>query len=134
MNRPAMKRKCLTQVAACVVLSLVIGCAAQSGKQPTKKKKDTKPVAKNLEQIAYESFQARDVLRAEKLRALKGTKFDGKRIDAIAKAGAEASEETWKPVATALSRKLDSIPQDDQEAFDAVLEQLAKAAEKAGAQ
>lgn len=111
-----------------VATLLVCGCLAQPGKntKPTPSGKQT------LEQIAFESFQRRDLVRAEKLRALKGTKYDGKRQEAIAKAGAEASEETWEPVAKALANVLDKVPQDDQAAFDNVLESLAKAAERAG--
>ena len=108
----------------------MVGCIAQpTGKTPAK----PKPVAKQtLESIAFDSFQNRDVVRAQKLRALRGTKYDGKRMEAIAKAGADASQETWEPVAKVLANVLDKVPQDDQAAFDNVLEQLAKAAEKAG--
>lgn len=110
---------------------VVCGClAGQSGPKSAKPKKPA--TATTIEQVAFDSFQQRDVVRAAKLRALKGTRFDGKRMDAIAKAGAEASEETWKPVAAMLAKKLDSLPQDDQASFDAVLEQLARAAERAG--
>jgi len=114
-------------VLACCIVG---GCIAQpGGTKPAKPKPGTK---QTLDQIAFESFQRRDVVRAEKLRALKGTRFDGKRQDAIAKAGADASQETWEPVAKALSAVLDKLPQDDQAAFDAVLEQLAKGAQRAG--
>ena len=107
---------------------LVCGCVVQpSGKSPAK----PKPKA-TLESIAFEAFQQRDIVRAEKLRALKGTRFDGKRMEAIAKAGADASQETWEPVAKSLANILDKVPQDDQAAFDKVLESLAKAAERAG--
>ena len=105
----------------------VAGCLAQPGAAKPKK-----PVAATIEQVAFDSFQKRDVVRAAKLRAIKGTKYDGKRMEAIAKAGAEASEETWRPVAEMLAKKLDAIPQDDQAAFDAVVEQIATAAERAG--
>jgi hypothetical protein len=63
---------------------------------------------------------------------LKGTKYDGKRQEAISQAGAEASAESWKPVADALAKRLDKISQTDQAAFDAVLEELAVASERAG--
>lgn len=113
-------------LAACCV----VGCIAQpTGKTPAKPKQTAK---QTLESIAFDSFQNRDVVRAQKLRALRGTKYDGKRMEAIAKAGADASQETWEPVAKVLANVLDKVPQDDQAAFDNVLEQLAKAAEKAG--
>lgn len=112
-----------------VATLLIGGCIAQpGGKTPTKPKQR----AATIESIAFDAFQKRDVMRAEKLRALKGTKYDGKRMEAIAKAGADASQETWEPVAKVLANVLDKVPQDDQAAFDNVLEQLAKAAEKAG--
>lgn len=111
-----------------VVCCIVGGCIAQPGNN-TKPKPGAK---QTLEQIAFDAFQKRDTVRAAKLRALKGTKYDGKRQDAIAQAGKEASEETWEPVAKSLANVLDKIPQDDQAAFDNVLESLAKAAERAG--
>lgn len=119
-------------LAAFLALCCVVGgCVVQpSGKTPAKPKPGAKAT---LESIAFESFQKRDTVRAEKLRALKGTRFDGKRMEAIAKAGADASQETWEPVAKSLSNVLDKVPQDDQAAFDKVLESLAKAAERAGA-
>lgn len=92
---------------------------------------DRKPVAGSLEQIAYQSFQDRDVVRAKKLRAIKGTRYDANRIKSIEIAGAEASRETWAPVAAALADRLDSIPQSDQAAFDAVLEEIAVGSERA---
>jgi len=110
-----------------LLLAVVLaGCLVQPGKTTPKPGKQT------LEQVAFEAFQKRDIVRADKLRALKGTRFDGKRMDAIAKAGADASQETWEPVAKALAGVLDKVPQDDQSAFDNVLESLAKAAERAG--
>lgn len=109
-----------------VVLLLGMGCLVQTPIKQSPKK------AATLEQVAFESFQQRDLVRAKKLRALKGTKYDNKRIELIAKAGAEASEETWKPVADTLAKRLDKLPQDDQAAFDKVLEELATAAERAG--
>ena len=115
--------------AAFLAVCFVVGCVAQPGAKPAKPKPGAKTT---LGQIAFESFQKRDIVRAEKLRALKGTKYDGKRMEAIAKAGADASQETWEPVAKALANVLDKVPQDDQEAFDKVLEELAKAAENAG--
>ena len=114
-----------------ILLSVLFACGCT---QPTGPHKDKpKPVSHaSLEQIAYESFQNRDLVRAKKLRDLKGTRFDGKRIEAISRAGAEASEETWKPVAAELAKRLDAIPQGDQAAFDAVLEEIARGSERAG--
>jgi len=138
VNRPLIKygaddRLLATLLASCCTITLtcciVGGCIAQPGGKTVKPKPGGKAT---LEQIAFESFQKRDIVRAEKLRALKGTRFDGKRMDAIAKAGADASQETWEPVAKALANVLDKVPQDDQAAFDAVLEQLARGSERAG--
>lgn len=111
-----------------VFAMLFVGCMVKPGEKAAPKK----PAKQTLEQVAFEAFQQRDIVRAEKLRALKGTRFDGKRQEAIAKAGADASQETWEPVAKSLANILDKIPQDDQSAFDNVLETLAKAAERAG--
>lgn len=113
---------------------LLVGCVqAPSGDAEKQRQSPGRVVdARSLEQIAFESFQQRDRLRAEKLRALKGLKYDVKRQDAIAEAGAEASEESWAPVREALAKRLDSIPQSDQAAFDKVLDELAAGAERAG--
>lgn len=114
--------------------ALFCGCV----QSPSGQNKPEKPTpgrvvdARSLEQIAFESFQQRDRLRAEKLRKLKGLKYDVARQDAIAEAGAEASEESWAPVREALSKRLDGIPQTDQAAFDKVLDELAAGAERAG--
>ena len=96
--------------------------------------KAKKPVAgpQTLEQIAFHSFQQRDIVRAKKLREMKGTKYDAKRQQAIESAGADASRETWKPVADELARRLNKIPQNDQAAFDSVIDELVRAAERAG--
>ena len=115
-------------------LALFCGCV-QSPSGQTKPEKPTPGRvvnAQSLEQIAFESFQQRDRLRAEKLRKLKGLKYDVARQDAIAEAGAEASEESWAPVREVLSKRLDAIPQTDQAAFDKVLDELAAGAERAG--
>jgi len=127
MNRPQIKRGTDDRLLLFVFALLFAGCVADvaASKKPP-------PKTNTLEQIAFESFQRRDVLRAAKLRALKGTKYDGKRMQAIEQAGAEASTETWKRVAEALAKRLDKLPQDDQAAFDSVIEELAKAAERAG--
>lgn len=127
MNQPQIKRGIDCRLLLLVCALLITGCVADVAEP-----KKPSPRANTLEQIAFESFQKRDVLRAAKLRALKGTKYDGKRIQAIEQAGAEASTESWKRVADALAKRLDELPQDDQAAFDAVIEELAKAAERAG--
>ena len=117
-------------------LSLFLILALFGCTQPKDTKKDKpKPNGTvSLEQMAFESFQNRDnPIRSRKLRAMKGTRFDGKRMEAIARAGAEAAEEAWRPVAAELAKRLDAIPQDDQETFDAVLEEIAKASDRAGA-
>jgi len=114
----------------CLVLS---GCVQPiDPAQPVKPDERNKPVAGSLSDIVYRSLQERDVVRAKKLRAIKGTRYDSNRIKSIENAGAEASRETWAPVAAALAERLDSIPQSDQAAFDAVLEELASGADKAG--
>lgn len=111
---------------------LAIGCVAQTGTNPSKPK--PKPGGSSLSGITFESLQARDRLRATKLRALKGQgkKYDAKRMELIEQIGAEASRESWRPVADALAKRLDKISQTDQVAFDAVLEELAIASERAG--
>lgn len=117
---------------ALFVAMLLIGCVAQ-GPSDVKKKSAKKPAGQaTLSDAAFEAFQSRDIVRAKKLRAMKGTKYDVKRLTAIEQAGAEASRETWQPVADSLAKRLDGISQTDQAAFDAVLEELAIAAERAG--
>lgn len=127
MDRPHIRLGCFAPLLLVALWPVCFGCVDQGGVVTPKK-----PKAATLGQIAFDSFQNRDRVRAEKLRALKGTKYDAKRIAAIEEAGREASEETWKPVAEALAKVLDRVPQDDQAAFDRVLEELAKAAENAG--
>lgn len=130
MNRPFIKRGLDERAAALIaVLMLCVGCVAQTSMNPVKPKK---PGAGTLGDVFYESLQERDRIRAVKLRALKGTRYDSKRQTAIEQAGAEASAESWKPVAAALSKRLDKVDQNDQAAFDAVLEELAVASERAG--
>lgn len=128
MDRPRINLGCFAPVLL-LALGLSFGCIDQGTLTPNKPKPGAK---QTLEQVAFEAFQKRDIVRAEKLRALKGTKYDGKRQEAIAKAGADAAQETWEPVAKALAGVLDRVPQDDQAAFDNVLESLAKAADRAG--
>lgn len=112
-----------------IILSVaLVGCLVRSGAV-----KPPKPIGpQTLEQIAFDAFQQRDIVRAKKLREIKGTRFDAKRQDAIEAAGAEASKETWRPVAAELAKRLNKIPQNDQAAFDKVVEELARAAERAG--
>lgn len=117
----------------CLILSGCVDPVAPT--DPTKPTPDRRPAPVNsqsLEDVAYQSFQQRDLVRAKKLRAIRGAKYDANRQKLIEQAGADASRETWKPVADALAAKLDRIPQDDQAAFDAVLEELAKGSERAG--
>lgn len=122
-------RKLLTVICSLVV----IGCAEP---KQSKREGKTEPevVNSSLEQIAFEAFQKRDRLRAKYLLEAKGkgTKYDIKRQEVIAEIGARASEESWAPVAAELSRRLDRVSQSDQAAFDQVLNELAKAAERAG--
>lgn len=111
-------------------LLLTVGCTQPSGEG----KKPIKPAPSKetrLEQLAFESFQKRDELRAKNLRELRNIRFDAKRMEAIAEAGSKASIESWKPVAEELAKRLDSVPQTDQESFNAVLDELAKAADRA---
>lgn len=112
----------------CVLLS---GCVQPIDPTQPVKPDERKPVAGSLEEIAFRSFQERDLLRAKKLRAIKGQPWDSARIKRIESAGAEASRETWAPVAAALAERLDHIPQTDQAAFDAVLEEIASGSERA---
>ena len=115
------------------VVLFSLGCTQPSGGEKKRPQDNLKPVAgeTRLEKLAYESFQKRDSIRAKNLRDLKGVRFDAKRQQAIAEAGSKASIESWKPVAEELSKRLDNIPQDDQESFDSVIEEIARASEKA---
>ena len=113
----------------CVVLS---GCVQPIDPAQPIKPDERKPVAGSLSDIVYRSLQERDVVRANKLREIKGQPWDSARIKRIEQAGAEASRETWAPVAAALAERLDRIPQTDQAAFDAVLEEIAAGSERAG--
>jgi len=112
----------------CVLLS---GCVQPIDPAQPVTPDERKPVAGSLEEIVFKSFQERDLLRAKKLREIKGAQWDANRIKRIESAGAEASRETWAPVAAALAERLDRIPQTDQAAFDAVLEEIAAGSERA---
>jgi len=117
-----------------LVLALIVllsaGCTQPTGGGG--KKPAPSPVKETrLEQLAFESFQKRDELRAKNLREMKSIKYDSKRLEAIAEAGSKASIESWKPVAEELAKRLDAVPQTDIEAFNAVLDELANAATKA---
>lgn len=80
---------------------LICGCLVQ----PSKDGDTPKPGKQTLEQIAFESFQKRDLVRADLIdEAIKDIeedrlKYDGPCMDRLAKIGAEASETTWKPAA-----------------------------------
>lgn len=113
----------------CMLLS---GCVQPIDPAQPVKPDERKPVAGSLSDVVYQSLQARDLVRARKLREIKGAQWDANRIKRIESAGAEASRETWAPVAAALAERLDRIPQTDQAAFDAVLEELATGSERAG--
>jgi len=138
MDRPTIKLaaddRMLWAIGSVILLACVLANCSGCVDGGTTGDNTPKPVVgkKTLEQVAFDAFQRRDVVRAEKLRALKGTKYDGNRMAAIAKAGADASQETWEPVAKQLAAVLDKVDQSNQAAFDNVLETLAKAAEKAG--
>lgn len=131
--------RCLKEMIGIALLSLILaGCSRPASDQgertrPSDRVDDRKPSAASLEDLAYRSLQDRDTIRAKKLRELKGTKYDGKRMEAISSAGNEASKEASKILQPALAARLDKIQQDDQAAFDAVLEELARGAERAGA-
>lgn len=116
-----------------IIVLALCGCVQpnSNGKPPAPDRRQS-PASGKLEQLAFESFQSRDRVRAEKLRKLKGLKYDANRQDAIEAAGAEASRETWEPVAAELSKRLDAISSKDVPAFDAVIEELARGAERAG--
>lgn len=88
---------------ALVFTLLVCGCLVQPGKDGDA----PKPGKQTLEQLAFESFQKRDLVRADLIdAAIKDIeedrlKYDGPCMERLAKIGAEASETTWKPTATA---------------------------------
>ena len=88
----------------------LVGCLVKSGAV-----KPPKPSGKaTLETLAYDSFQNRDRIRAVKLRAVADDikagrlKYDGPVMAAVESAGAEASKESWKPVADQLAKLLNA--------------------------
>jgi len=134
MDRPHIKPGCLSMSVAALLLALCFGCVDQGTDRKTKPTKPKKQIAAtSIEDLAYQSFQNRDKLRAEKLRALKGQghKYDAKRMALIEQAGADASRESWKPVTEAIAKKMNAASQTDEAAFDSVLEELARGSEKA---
>lgn len=143
MDRPRTNLGVLHTIFPRVFISLlvaswfVVGCVAQSG-PGGKKSSPKKPAGTTLSAIAFDSFQKRDRLRAEKLRRLADDvkagrlKYDGPVMDAISKAGAEASEETWKPVADKLQALLGDGAKLDAGKCEKAIRDLADGAEKAG--
>lgn len=125
-------RSVIAKVVPLLLCVLLSGCVAPIDPAQPVKPDERKPASGELSDIVYRSLQDRDVLRAKKLREIKGQPWDSARIKRIESAGAEASRETWAPVAAALAERLDRIPQTDQAAFDAVLEEIAVGSEKAG--
>lgn len=129
-----------TVLAYLVLIGVLFGCMASSpATKPAKPKPSPKrPAGTTLSAIAFESFQARDRLRAEKLRTIADDvrtgrlKYDGPVMEEISKAGAEASEETWKPVAQALQTLLGDGEKLDAVKCEKAILDLAVAAEKAG--
>jgi len=122
----------MRSVVLALIVFLSIGCTQPTGGGGTKKPVQPNPVKETrLEQLAFESFQKRDELRAKNLREMRGVKYDARRMEAIAEAGSRASVESWKPVAEELAKRLDAVPQTDVEAFNAVLDELARSAERA---
>lgn len=91
----------------CVLAFFFAGCMAQTAKTPA-------PEGASLSDVAYRSFLHREKLRSEKLNRIADDvksgklKYDAVIITEIAKAGAEASEESWKPVAARLGQILNS--------------------------
>jgi hypothetical protein len=116
--------------AVALCCGLVHGCAVP--------KEADKPVSgqQTLEQLAYESFQMRDAVRADKLEKLAADiesekiKWDGPVMEAIEKAGAEAAEETWRPTAKAAGTLLNSGKYDKTKVAAAVRD-IARGARKA---
>lgn len=123
----------VARIHAVIALLLAIGCAPPS--KPSNKKPT--PAANTLEQIAYESFQRRDILRAEKLFQLADDieagkiKYDGPVMDAWAKIGAQASEESWKPAAAKAASQLDGGSYDAKKIAEAT-RQVARGSRLAG--
>lgn len=146
MDRPRIKLGVLHTIVPRVVISLfvvswfVLGCVVQPGTTPPAKPKPSakRPSGNSLSSIAFDSFQKRDRLRAEKLRRIADEvnagrlKYDGPVMEAIAKAGSEASEETWKPVADALAKLLGDGETLDAAKCEKAIRELADGAEKAG--
>ena len=94
----------LAVAAVFLTLCMVVGgCVVQpSGKAPAKPKPGAKAT---LENVAFDAFQKRDIVRADLIdAAIKDIqedrlKYDGPCMERLAKIGAEASEATWKPAA-----------------------------------
>lgn len=130
----------LVAVSLLAVSWFVIGCVAQPGTNgPAKPKPSTKrPAGTTLSAIAFEAFQARDRLRAEKLRTIADDvrtgrlKYDGPVMEAIEAAGADASRETWKPVADALAKLLGDGEKLDAAKCEKAVRDLVDGAERAG--
>jgi hypothetical protein len=124
-----------------VVAAWLVGCVVQSDGvvSPAKPKPSPKrPADQTLAARAFDSFQKRDRLRAEKLRRVADDvrdgrlKYDGPVMEAIERAGADASRETWQPVADALSKLLGSGQTLDAAKCEQAIRELADGAEKAG--
>ena len=141
MDRPRIKPGLLQGLNQRVIVSLfvacwfVCGCVSQSGKSKPKPKK---PAGTTLSAIAFDSFQARDRLRAEKLRRVADDvkagrlKYDGPVMEAIEKVGAEASRESWQPVADQLAKLLGEGSNLDATKCEQAIRDLADGAERAG--
>jgi hypothetical protein len=137
MDRPRIKPGVDSRVLAVLLAAAMFaGCLAQPlAKRPHNP--DTNAVT--LSDFAYQSFRKRDRLRAVKLRAIAEDvkagrlKYDGPVMEAIEQAGAEASRESWQPVADQLAKLLnDRGKKLDAAKCEQALRELADGAERAG--
>lgn len=117
----------------CVLAFFFAGCMVQkSGVAPPKKEDGT------LSDVAYKSFLHREQLRSEKLNRVADDiksgklKYDGPVMDAVKTAGAEASEESWKPVAARLGQILNSGGALDAAKAEKAIRDVAAGAAKVG--
>lgn len=111
---------------------LLVGCV-----EPNRKPSKPQPKTSTLEQIAFDSFQKRDTLRGERLLKLADdieagkVKYDKPIMQAWSEIGATSSEESWKPVAEAAAKQLDTGEFDAKKAAEAT-RSIGRASLKAG--
>ena len=117
----------------CVLAFFFAGCMVQKGGVVQPKKDDG-----TLVDVAYRSFLNREKLRSEKLNRVADDiksgklKYDGPVMAEIEKSGAEASQESWKPVAARLGQILNSGGTLDAAKAEKAIRDVAAGAAKVG--